>query len=127
MDYINLCYQHRVGPEVPIEVVLETLRPLIESGQLATAHVDRPSIETARRAKAVKGVGEKVIAAQMEFSPFELYVEKTGLVDVINENDMGVAYAYPLRGPSHGPTVIYPLTEPKTKQKIQQFPVSRRF
>ena len=106
-DYIDLYYQHRVDPEVPIEVVLETLRPFIESGQLKWIGLSEPSIETLRRAKAVRGVGEKIIVAQMEFSPLELYVEKTGFVDVINEYDMGVvAYAPLARGLVTGRWVV---------------------
>jgi len=72
------------------------LRPFIESGQIKWIGLSEPSIETLRRAKAVQGVGEKVIVAQMEFSPFELYVEKTGFADAINEYGMGVVAYSPL-------------------------------
>ncbi|KAI0728081.1 NADP-dependent oxidoreductase domain-containing protein [Fomitopsis betulina] len=34
MDYIDLYYRHRVNPTVPIEVVLEKLRPYVESGKI---------------------------------------------------------------------------------------------
>jgi len=95
-DYIDLYYQHRVDPEVPIEVVLETLRPFVESGTIKWIGLSEPSIATLKRAKAVKGVGEKVTAAQMEFSPFELYIEKTGFVDAINEAGMAVVAYSPL-------------------------------
>ncbi|KAG5641473.1 hypothetical protein DXG03_005125 [Asterophora parasitica] len=95
-NYIDLYYQHRVDPEVPIEIVVEALRPLVESGQLKWIGLSEPSIETLKRARAVPGIGEKVIAAQMEFSPFELYVEKTGFVDAINEAGMGIVAYSPL-------------------------------
>ncbi|KAF8055567.1 Aldo/keto reductase [Lyophyllum atratum] len=95
-SYVDLYYQHRVDPEVPIEVVLETLRPFVETGRIKWIGLSEPSIATLKRAKAVKGVGAKVIAAQMEFSPFKLYVEKTGFVDVINEYDMAVVAYSPL-------------------------------
>ncbi|KAJ7472728.1 NADP-dependent oxidoreductase domain-containing protein [Mycena latifolia] len=42
-----------------------------------------------RRAKAVPGVGEKVIAVQVEFSPFELEAETSGFVAQARE--LGVA------------------------------------
>lgn len=95
-DYIDLYYQHRVDPEVPIEVVLDTLHPFVESGTIKWIGLSEPSIETLKRAKAVKGIGEKVIAAQMEFSPFELYVEKTGFADAINQAGMAVVAYSPL-------------------------------
>ncbi|KAG6856538.1 hypothetical protein H0H87_003357, partial [Tephrocybe sp. NHM501043] len=95
-DYIDLYYQHRVDPEVPIEVVIEIIRPFVESGQIKWIGLSEPSIATLKRARAVPGVGEKVIAAQMEFSPFELYVEKTGFSDAINEAGMAVVAYSPL-------------------------------
>ncbi|KAG6908320.1 hypothetical protein DXG01_005296 [Tephrocybe rancida] len=98
-DYIDLYYQHRVDPDVPIEVVLEALRPFVEKGQIKWIGLSECSIAVLKRARAVKGVGEKVIAAQMEFSPFELYLEKTGFVDAINEAGMAlVAYSPLARG-----------------------------
>lgn len=95
-DYIDLYYQHRVDPEVPMEVVIETLRPFVESGQIKWIGLSEPSIESLKRAKSVKGVGEKIIAAQMEFSPFELSVEKTGFADAINKAGMAVVAYSPL-------------------------------
>ena len=95
-DYIDLYYQHRVDPEVPIETVLETLRPFVESGEIKWIGLSELSIATLKRAKAVPGLGEKIIAAQMEFSPFELCVEKTGFADAINEEGMAVVAYSPL-------------------------------
>jgi len=95
-DYIDLYYQHRVDPKVPIEVVLETLREFVESGQVKWIGLSEPSVATLRRAKAVPVVGEKVVAAQMEFSPFEIDIEKTGFVDAINELGMAVVAYSPL-------------------------------
>jgi len=94
--YIDLYYQHRVDPEVPIEVVLQALAPFVESGQIKWIGLSEPSIATLKRAKAVKGIGEKVVAAQMEFSPFELYVEKTGFAKAIEEAGMAVVTYSPL-------------------------------
>lgn len=95
-DYIDLYYQHRVDPEVPIEVVLETLRPYVERGTIKWIGLSETSIATLKRAKAVPGIGEKVIAAQMEFSPFELHLEKDGFVDVANELGIAIVAYSPL-------------------------------
>ncbi|GLB44117.1 putative aldo keto reductase [Lyophyllum shimeji] len=94
--YVDLYYQHRVDPEVPIEVVLETLWPFVKSGQIRWIGLSEPSVATLRRAKAVKHAGGAVIAAQMEYSMFELYVEKTGFADAINEYGMAVVAYSPL-------------------------------
>lgn len=47
-------------------------------------------METLRRAKSVKGVGERVVAAQMELSPFSLQSEKDGFAKAAKE--LGVAF-----------------------------------
>ncbi|TFK97669.1 NADP-dependent oxidoreductase domain-containing protein [Pterulicium gracile] len=77
-DYIDLYYQHRVDPTVPIEVVLETLRPAVEKGTIEWLGLCECSVDTLKRAKAVSGMGEKIVAVQMEelgvaivpYSPF---------------------------------------------------------
>ncbi|KAL5513391.1 hypothetical protein ACEPAH_3790 [Sanghuangporus vaninii] len=96
VDYIDLYYQHRVDPKVPIEVVMETLRGPLENGTIRWIGLSECSIDTLRRAKAVKGVGEKVIAAQMEFSPFSLDVEKNGFTAAAKELGVTVIAYSPL-------------------------------
>ncbi|KAJ7153543.1 NADP-dependent oxidoreductase domain-containing protein [Mycena crocata] len=94
--YIDLYYQHRVDPAVPIEIVLETLRPFVESGQIKWLGLSECSAATLRRAKAVPGIGPKVVAVQMEYSPFELGIESTGLLDAANELEVAVVAYSPL-------------------------------
>jgi len=102
-DYVDLYYQHRVDPNVPIEVVLKTLREFMESGQIKWLGLSECSADTLKRAKAVKGVGEKVIAAQMEFSPFELSVEKGGFAAEAEKLGVAiVAYSPLARGLASG-------------------------
>ncbi|KAG6812685.1 hypothetical protein H0H92_001314 [Tricholoma furcatifolium] len=98
-DYIDLYYQHRVDPDVPIEVVLEALRPFLDNGTIKWIGLSEPNIDTLRRAKAVPDIRDKVVAAQMEFSPFELSIEKSGFVDAVNELGMAVVAYAPL---AHG-------------------------
>lgn len=53
-------YQHRVDTTVPIEIVLDALREFVESGKIKWIGLSECSADTLRRARAVKGVGEKV-------------------------------------------------------------------
>lgn len=94
--HIDLYYQSRVDPTVPIEVVLETLREFIEGGQIKWIGLCECSIDTLRRAKAVNGIGEKIIAVQMEFSPFELSVEKNGFAAEASLLGVGIVAYSPL-------------------------------
>lgn len=87
-DYIDLYYQHRVDPNVPIEVVLETLKEFVDKGQIKWIGLSECSINVLQRARAVPGIGEKVIVAQMEYSPFALDIEG----DFINASrELGIA------------------------------------
>ncbi|KAJ7901512.1 NADP-dependent oxidoreductase domain-containing protein [Mycena leptocephala] len=82
---INLYFQHRVNPDTPIEVVMETLRPFIENGQVEYLGLSDCGIDELRRAKAVPLVGEKVVAVQVEFSPFDLESETSEFVSGARE------------------------------------------
>jgi len=47
----------------------------VEAGKIKYLGLSECSIETLKRAKKVKGLGEKVIVVQMEYSPFTLDIE----------------------------------------------------
>ncbi|KAI0940606.1 hypothetical protein AcW1_003759 [Taiwanofungus camphoratus] len=95
-DWIDLYYQHRVDPEVPTEVVMQTLLPYIQSGKIKYVGLSECSVDVLRRAKAVPGVGERVIACQMEFSPFALQIESSGFVAAARELGVAIVAYSPL-------------------------------
>ena len=106
-DHIDLYYQHRVDPKVPIEIVMQTLGELIDEGKIKWIGMSECSAETLRRAKAVKGVGEKVVAVQMEFGPFSLDIEKGDFLKVVEETGVAVVAYSPLnRGMVTGRYVV---------------------
>ena len=63
-DRIDLLYQHRVDPEVPIEDVAGTVRDLIDAGKVVHFGLSEASAQTIRRAHAV----QPVTALQSEYS-----------------------------------------------------------
>ena len=95
-SYIDLYYQHRVDPKVPIEIVLETLREPIEKGVVRWIGLSECSEDVLRRAKAVPVLGGKVIACQMEYSPFELTIEKNGFLNATREAGVALIAYSPL-------------------------------
>ena len=95
-DYIDLYYQHRVDPDVPIEVVLETLKEFVDKGQIKWIGLSECTANVLKRARAVPGIGEKVVVAQMEYSPFALDIEEEGFVDVARELGVGIVAYSPL-------------------------------
>ena len=63
-DYIDLLYQHRVDPDVPIEDVAGTVGRLIDEGKVRHFGLSEASEDTIRRAHAV----QPVTALQSEYS-----------------------------------------------------------
>lgn len=63
-DYIDLLYQHRVDPEVPIEEVAGTVKELIAEGKVKHFGLSEAGVEVIRRAHAV----QPVAALQSEYS-----------------------------------------------------------
>jgi len=55
-DRIDLLYQHRVDPQVPIEEVAGTLKDLIAQGKVLHYGLSEPGLQTVRRAHAVHPV-----------------------------------------------------------------------
>jgi aryl-alcohol dehydrogenase-like predicted oxidoreductase len=64
MDRIDLFYQHRVDPNVPIEDVAGTVKDLIREGKVTHFGLSEAGVETIRRAHAV----QPVTALQSEYS-----------------------------------------------------------
>ncbi|MEO9786260.1 MAG: aldo/keto reductase [Aurantimonas coralicida] len=63
-EHIDLLYQHRVDPDVPIEDVAETVRDLIAAGKVGHFGLSEAGADTIRRAHAV----QPVTALQSEYS-----------------------------------------------------------
>jgi aryl-alcohol dehydrogenase-like predicted oxidoreductase len=105
--HIDLYYQHRVDPNVPIEIVMQTLGELVEEGKIKYIGLSECSADTLRRAKAVKGVGDKLIAVQMEYGPFSLDIEHGDFMKAVEETGVAVVAYSPLcRGLASGRYVI---------------------
>jgi aryl-alcohol dehydrogenase-like predicted oxidoreductase len=64
VDAIDLYYQHRVDPEVPIEDVAGAVKDLIQAGKVKHFGLSEAGVETIRRAHAV----QPVAALQSEYS-----------------------------------------------------------
>jgi aryl-alcohol dehydrogenase-like predicted oxidoreductase len=84
-DRIDLYYQHRVDPTVPIEEVAGAIKGLIQEGKVLHFGLSEPSAKTIRRAHAV----QPVTAVQTEYSFMERDVEKNGVLKACEELGIG--------------------------------------
>ncbi|RIX27873.1 aldo/keto reductase [Amnibacterium setariae] len=88
-DVIDVLYQHRVDPDVPIEDVAGAVRALIDEGKVRYFGLSEAGPETIRRAHAVQAVS----VLQTEYSVFERQVEAE-VLPVVRELGIGfVAYS----------------------------------
>ena len=92
VDSIDLLYQHRVDPNVPIEDVAETVKDLIEAGKVKHYGLSEASARTIRRAHTV----HPLAAVQSEYSLWTRDVEHNGVLDVCDELNIGFVPWSPL-------------------------------
>ncbi|MGL4572846.1 MAG: aldo/keto reductase [Clostridium sp.] len=90
-DYIDLLYQHRVDPDVPIEEVAGTVKELIKEGKILYWGISEPGVETVRSANAVCPLS----AIQSEYSMWYRNPEKE-LFKVLEELGIGFVPFSPL-------------------------------
>jgi aryl-alcohol dehydrogenase-like predicted oxidoreductase len=91
-DTIDLLYQHRVDPNVPIEDVAGTVRDLIAEGKVKHFGLSEPGVQTLRRAHAV----QPVTAIQNEYSLWWRAVETNGILEACDELGIGFVPYSPL-------------------------------
>ncbi|MBW4081198.1 aldo/keto reductase [Paenibacillus sp. S150] len=90
-DYIDLLYQHRVDPEVPIEEVAGTVGDLVREGKVRFFGLSEAGIANIRRAHAVHPVS----ALQSEYSLWERNLEPE-ILPVLRELGIGLVPFCPL-------------------------------
>ncbi|MBS4754622.1 aldo/keto reductase [Nocardioides sp. zg-ZUI104] len=90
-DTIDLLYQHRVDPQVPIEDVAGTVKELIEAGKVRHFGLSEAGVDRIRRAHAV----QPVTALQSEYSLFWREPEEQ-ILPVLDELGIGFVPFSPL-------------------------------
>ena len=84
-DRIDLYYQHRVDPNVPIEEVAGAVKELVAEGKVLHFGLSEAGAQTIRRAHAV----QPVAAVQSEYSLWERDPEHNGVLDTCQELGIG--------------------------------------
>lgn len=92
IDVIDLFYQHRVDPDVPIEDVAGAVKDLIQEGKVKYFGLSEPSAKTLRRAHAV----QPVTTLQNEYSMWVRGPETNGIFEACKELGVGLVAYSPL-------------------------------
>lgn len=90
-DYIDLLYQHRVDPGVPIEDVMGVMAELVKDGKVRYLGLSEAGAQTIRRAHAV----HPITALQSEYSLWERNLEPT-IIPLLRELGIGLVPFAPL-------------------------------
>jgi aryl-alcohol dehydrogenase-like predicted oxidoreductase len=85
VEYIDLFYQHRVDPNVPIEDTIGAMARLVDEGKVRHLGLSEASAKTIRRAHKV----HPITALQSEYSLWERAVEKEALPAV---RELGIGF-----------------------------------
>jgi aryl-alcohol dehydrogenase-like predicted oxidoreductase len=91
VDVIDLLYQHRVDPQVPIEDVAGVVKELIAEGKVRHFRLSEAGVQTIRRAHAV----QPVTALQSEYSLWHRVPEKE-VIPTLEELGIGLVPYSPL-------------------------------
>ncbi|KAK7397325.1 hypothetical protein VNO78_18493 [Psophocarpus tetragonolobus] len=91
VEYIDLYYQHRVDPTVPIEETVGELKKLVEEGKVRYIGLSEASPDTIRRAHAV----HPITALQIEWSLWTRDIEEE-IVPLCRELGIGIVPYSPL-------------------------------
>ncbi len=91
IDTIDLLYQHRVDPHVPIEDVVGTMSDLVQQGKVRYLGLSEAGEQTIRRAHAV----HPIAALQSEYSLWERNLEES-IIPTLRELGIGLVPFSPL-------------------------------
>lgn len=91
-DYIDLYYQHRIDPSVPVEETWGALSELVTEGKVRYLGLSEASAETIRRAHSI----HPVTALQTEWSLWTRDVEGNGILETTRELGIGFVPYSPL-------------------------------
>jgi aryl-alcohol dehydrogenase-like predicted oxidoreductase len=90
VDHIDLYYQHRVDPNVPIEDTVGAMAELVHAGKVRHLGLSEAAPATIRRAHSI----HPITALQTEYSLWTRDVEENGVLDTVRELGIGfVAYS----------------------------------
>ncbi|WP_320200170.1 aldo/keto reductase [Agrobacterium sp. rho-13.3] len=92
VDVIDLFYQHRVDPNVPIEETVGAMAELVQAGKVKHLGLSEANAATIRKAHAT----HPIAALQSEYSLWTRDVEQNGVLDTCRELGIGFVPFSPL-------------------------------
>ena len=97
LDYVDIFYHHRPDPNTPLEETMTALDLIVRQGKALYVGLSNYKSEDATKAFAIlKELGTPCLIHQPKYSMFERWVERDGLLDVLEANGVGCIPFSPL-------------------------------
>lgn len=97
LDYVDIFYHHRPDPNTPLEETMTALDLIVRQGKALYVGISNYKSEDAAKAFAIlKELGTPCLIHQPKYSMFERWVERDGLLDVLEANGVGCIPFSPL-------------------------------
>jgi L-glyceraldehyde 3-phosphate reductase len=97
LDYVDIFYHHRPDPNTPLEETMAALDLIVRQGKALYVGLSNYKSEDAAKAIAIlKELGTPCLIHQPKYSLFERWVEKDGLLNVLDANGVGCIPFSPL-------------------------------
>ncbi len=97
LDYVDIFYHHRPDPNTPLEETMAALDLIVRQGKALYVGISNyKSAEAAKAFAILKELGTPCIIHQPKYSMFERWVEKDGLLNVLEANGVGCIPFSPL-------------------------------
>lgn len=92
IETIDLYYQHRVDPSVPVEETIGAMKELVEEGKVRFLGLSEASAETIKRAQTVHSIA----SLQTEYSIWSRDAEDAGVIDHCRQHNILFVSCSPL-------------------------------
>lgn len=97
LDYVDIFYHHRPDPETPLEETMDALDLIVRQGKALYVGISNYHPKEAAEAfKILKELGTPCLIHQPKYSMFERWVEKEGLLDLLEQEGVGCIPFSPL-------------------------------
>ena len=97
IPYVDIFYSHRPDPDTPLEETMGALDFAVRSGRALYVGISSYSADDTRRAAEIlDGLGTPCLIHQPRYSMFDRWIEKGGLLDVLEKRGIGCIAFSPL-------------------------------
>ncbi|MCL6441952.1 MAG: L-glyceraldehyde 3-phosphate reductase [Alicyclobacillus sp.] len=98
LDYVDIFYHHRPDPDTPLEETMGALDHIVRQGKALYVGISNYNAEQTQKAIAIlRDLGTPLLIHQPSYSMFNRWVERDGLLDVLEKHGVGSIVFSPLQ------------------------------